>query len=129
MTVDFSSLTEFAGELDRAGAQVVLLADGVVKKGALNIKKDAQARLRAQLSQPTSIPRLVNAISFDMISVVGVAGAEIGPDQAKSGLGVGVELGSVHHAPMPFLFPALDAEGPRFLAAAETIVAQAFRLV
>lgn len=84
-----------------------------VAKAANNIKKDAVSTLRSKTGR--SLHRLPAAISYDITA--GGLGAEIGPDQAKSGLGVGVELGSVNHAPIPFMFPAADAEEPRFEAA------------
>ena len=85
-----------------------------VVKAAVNVKTDAVRNLRAQ-SSGRSLHRLPAAIGYDITA--GGLGAEIGPDQAVSGLGVGVELGSRNHAPMPFLFPASDVEEPRFESA------------
>lgn len=129
MTVDVSDLKKFAEDLEAMSRQVIEESPKVVKKGAQNIKNAA----RKNLGRHKSMPRLQGAITYDVtggdIKVRGgVTEAEIGPDQSISGLGVGVEFGSVHHAPMPFLHPAFDAESPKFEAAAEAVVVAAFKL-
>lgn len=96
----------------------------VVAKGANNVKRDAVNNLRAHSRGKSSIPRLPGAISYDLTD--GGLGAEIGPDQDKSGLAVGVEFGSSHHAPMPFLMPAADAEEPKFVDAVDKAVGDAW---
>lgn len=124
MTVDVSELAAFAKELRASGAEVVRKAPGVVKRGALNIKNDA----KKNLGRHKTLRMLPGAITYDVTESAAGVEAEIGPDQAISGLGVGVEFGSVHHAPMPFLHPAFDAESPKFEAAAEILVVGAFNL-
>lgn len=107
---DLHAIAKYLRGGDRRMTQAV---KPVVVKAAVNIKQDAVRTLKAQTGR--SLHRLPASISYD-ITAAGM-GAEIGPDQAISGLGVGVELGSRHHAPIPFMFPASDVEEPRFEAA------------
>lgn len=117
MSSDISDLTRFAADL-RAGAHEVRGGvHGVVSKAGLNVKNDARKNLKSSHHRPTSVPWLVNrgAITYDLerIETQGWE-TEVGPDQAISGLGRGVEYGSQHHAPMPFLIPAFNDEAPKF---------------
>lgn len=121
-TIDASQVSAFAAELRAARPVFGSEAEGVVAKGAQNVKKDAKATLLAALGSPTTLPRLAGAISYDITTGAGVIGAEIGPDQAISGLGVGVEFGSAHHSPIPFLHPALDREMNNFIRSAAAVV-------
>lgn len=123
-TFDFSEVDAFAAALDAAAAAIPAAGAAVVAKGALNIKTDA----KANLGQHRTLWRLPGAITYDIETVGGVTMAEIGPDQDISGLGMGTEMGSVHHAPMPFLHPAFDAEVPRFEVAADALLDVVMRL-
>jgi glycine cleavage system pyridoxal-binding protein P len=127
-TVDVSELRQFGADLREAAALAAAEARRAVTKAGVNIKRDARANLRAQgVTLNSSLSWLPVAVSYDIESPGdGVTDVVVGPDQAISGLGVGVEFGSSHHAPMPFLHPAFDAEVPRFNEAVDTAVLGAF---
>lgn len=130
MSADVSELKAFADDLRKAAVTTAAEARKVVTKAGLNIKADARKTLRAQLHRGrggSSLDWLPIAISYDIFSGGGETVAEVGPDQAVSGLGVGTERGSRHHAPMPFLVPAFDREAPKFEAALGDVLGDAFK--
>lgn len=129
MTVDIEDLKKFAAELRGSATAAAAASRKVVTKGAQDIKTDSRKLLRAQMNRHgrrSSLDWLPVAITYDITSGDAVTEAEIGPDQAISGLGLGTEYGSVHHAPMPFMGPAFDMEAPKFEAALEDAVLKAF---
>jgi hypothetical protein len=127
MSADIADITKFVEELKGAAKDARSEARKVVTKGALNIKRDAVRTLRGQTARGgSSLDWLPIAVGYDITSGGDVTEAEIGPDQGISGLGRGVEFGSSHHAPMPFLLPAFDREAPKFLDALTTAVVGAF---
>jgi hypothetical protein len=85
----------------------------------VNVKRDARQRFADQERTGKYLPHYALSITYDVESVGSTTSAEIGPDKAKvqGAFGPGVEYGSVQHAPMPHLNPALDAEEPKFLNA------------
>lgn len=112
MSADVSELLAYASHvgavIDRAEGDL----SKVVERGAVNIKRDSLSILRSY-SSGNYLKHYPRSMSYDM---VGKLAAEIGPDSSKpqGGMGSGIEFGSVHTAPMPHLFPALDMEEPRF---------------
>lgn len=129
--VDVSELMAFADEL-RSGARLVERESRkIASRAGVQIKRQAVKNLRAQQAGRgsqgrSSLWRLPLSITYDLTDTGTGWSVEVGPDQAISGLGEGVELGSRHHAPMPFLFPAFADEGPNVEAAAEAVVNRAF---
>lgn len=99
---------------------------GVVAKGALNIKQDAQRRVTGLRHAP-AYPR---SISYDTHETAGSVWAEIGPDKSRrqGALGNLIEYGSKKNAPRPHMRPAADAERPRFEAALEALAVKAIGL-
>jgi hypothetical protein len=114
MKISFSGSGDLLGlqhDLERAAAIAPADARKVIKKGAQNIKTDAQRRVSG-LKHAPAYPR---AISYDTHETPAGGWAEIGPDKDKrqGALGNLIEYGSVHNAPRPHLGPAAEAEEPR----------------
>ena len=92
----------------------------MVKKTALEIKRDAKALVRGQLASRgyrgggSYLPHYALSIDFELKDS-GMA-AEIGPDPGviQGRFGRGVEFGSSHTAPMPHMLPAADKQFPLF---------------
>jgi hypothetical protein len=91
-----------------------------LEKGALNIKKDAQRRIRG-LAHARAYP---NSITYDVHDGLRGPFAEIGPDKEKrqGALGNLLEYGSVNNPPHPHVRPAADREEPRFAKAVQELV-------
>ena len=113
---DGAGLESLFNDLNTAGAKVVPVVRGVVNRGALNVKSDAR-RLFEEQRVGDYLPHYSRSITYDVESAGGFVSAEVGPEVGKvqGPFGPGVEFGSVNHAAMPHLAPALDAEEPRFV--------------
>lgn len=99
----------FAAELARIAASIPTVVEPVVKKGALQIKNAARARVRSAHSHPGKV-QAASFINFDMR---GKLAAEIGYDKGDAGsLGTFNEYGSAGNAPDNALSTALTAETP-----------------
>lgn len=109
---DISGLTELVADLTAAPGRAQRKVDGVVRKGAVNVKNDAQ-RLISGLAHAPLYPA---SITFDAKWELGGYVAEIGPDKDRpqGALGNLLEYGSANNAPLTHLGPALDLEGPKF---------------
>lgn len=112
-------LAQLNALLDRASSQLVRDVKSVVKKTAVEVKKDATKRLRAGLTAGGSkgksrLSPYARSITFDILDA-GLS-AEIGPDQSmnQGTAGRGVEFGSANHGPIPHMLPAADAQEPKF---------------
>lgn len=112
-----SDLNDLAADLLRAAETVPDRAERVVSRGALNIKRDARARISGH---PRHLPHYPSSITYDIDRAGSSVTASIGPDKdlTQGPLGNLIEYGSVNNAPIPHLAPAHDAEEPRFVAAA-----------
>jgi hypothetical protein len=119
--VDISQLTALAADLRKHSRETPSKLVPVVSKGALNIKKDWQAKW-AGLSH---LPALASAVTYDVKVGAATIEAEIGPDKgrAQGALGNIAEFGTSKNAPRPGGAPALAAEEPRFVTAIEKIAA------
>ncbi|MEV4521474.1 hypothetical protein AB0J77_14695 [Micromonospora tulbaghiae] len=119
VTVNSTGLNELAAVLDAAAEDVVDEGRKVVARGAMNIKKDAR-RFASGIAHAPSYPY---SIGYDTKVSGATVSAEIGPDKAKrqGALGNILEYGTVNNAPYAHLGPALDIEGPRFVAAVEKL--------
>ncbi|GAA2696521.1 hypothetical protein [Actinoplanes palleronii] len=126
ITVDTSQLNRLAATLDTAGQAIPDSVAEVIKRGALNIKKDA-ARRASGLAHAPAYPR---SISFDFARGLSGPSAEIGPDKGRrqGALGNLIEYGSVNNGPRPHLGPALDAEAPKLQRYLEDAVLRALGL-
>ncbi|WP_432051128.1 HK97 gp10 family phage protein [Verrucosispora sp. NA02020] len=115
---------ELVADLASAAANAPDEAAKVVKRGAENVKKDAQRRVTGL----KRLPHYPRAIGYDVVRRGTVAEATVGPDTRKrqGSLGHLVELGSPTSAPHPHMGPAGDAEEPKFTKAMEDL---AVRLV
>lgn len=117
MRVTVTGALELADAWDEAAARTDEVLKPVVARGALNIKKETQAKWAGHRHAPT----LPAAVSYDLDEKGGALGAEIGPDKERSPagpLGTIYEYGTPRNAPRPALNPALDNEAPRFEQAA-----------
>jgi hypothetical protein len=111
--VTVSGALELADAWDEAAARADEKLKPVVSRGALQIKKETQAKWAGHRHAPT----LPAAVSYDLDEKGGALGAEIGPDKERSPagpLGTIYEYGTPLNAPRPALNPALDNEEPRF---------------
>lgn len=130
MAVDVSGLAALSADLAAGAAAVAREARQVVSRGALNIKRDWRSNAAASGRQHAR--RYPSTIGYDLLPLPG-GGTEavVGPDRellARQGsLDQILEYGSVHNAPHNDGGRALDAEEPRFLAAAEALAARALR--
>jgi hypothetical protein len=112
-------MKEIQDELKRAQRDAGREAEKVLKRAALNIKKDAQARSRGIRYAPA----YHRAIGYDTAWRGDAGWAEIGPDKDRrqGALGNILEYGTINNAPRPHLGPALDAEVPRFVEQLEKL--------
>lgn len=102
---------DFARGFDRVRGQV----PGVVRKAAVNVKRDWRAG--AKRSAGAHGKHYHRAITFDDAwHGPDVYAAEIGPDTSRpqGGRGAGFEFGSVNQAPHLDGWTATDTEEPRF---------------
>lgn len=130
ISMDDSELTALAADLAAAPALVKRDVRAVVSKGALNIKN----QLRDEMRESPSFKGVGGAISYDLREAGGfgadVIEAEVGPTTEAGSPGnlaniayFGTSRGGGATVPDPQ--GALDAEGPRFVAALEALIAKA----
>lgn len=119
--IDTHELDEWARVLAGVGEATTEKGKRLLSRGALNIKKDA----RTNAPKGRWTPTYYLSITYDVTSGTGWSEAEIGPrhDGPQWGLGNILEYGTPNTPPQPHLEPALDTEAPRYLAAAEDLVA------
>jgi hypothetical protein len=110
--MEADGLNELRAVLAKAGPEVVTEGKKVLARGALNIKKGAQARIQG-LAHAPAYPR---SIGYDVVWMGAQGRAEIGPDKDKrqGALGNILEYGTSKNPPYAHLGPALDYEGPVF---------------
>lgn len=112
MNVDTSELREWSVTLNRAAGECADEVKKVVGRGMMNIKRDAQNRVRGH----AHLPHLARSFTYDVTragdAITGEIGAERGRLQGK--LDVFIEYGTPTSAPIPHWAPALEAEGPKF---------------
>ncbi|MCX5137580.1 hypothetical protein OOK06_36545 [Streptomyces sp. NBC_00340] len=114
---DMSDVRRLERHLARAIPRARRDARMVVRKGAVNIKKDWRANARG--SAPKHAPHYPKSISFDVAGYgPDVTFATIGPEKGgpQGALGNLLEYGSVKNPPHRDGGRALDAEEPRFEA-------------
>lgn len=109
MSLDFGDLEAFARDLDHQGAKVVLAQRQVVKKGALNVKK----QLQAEADGHPHAARMPQAITFDVELDGKEIVADIGPEKGGVGSLAFYWLGNSRTAPVlpdPMLAADKEAE-------------------
>ena len=114
------ALTE---SFDRIAGEIPKTLQGVVKKGAQNIKED----WRRRQSGIKHAPRYTSSITYDTHVNKSRVWAEIGPvdgPEKQGFLGRVYEYGTPKSAPIPGGIPAADAEAPRFERAVADAVAE-----
>lgn len=123
---DYREITVLADAMTKATRVVEKDAEKVIFRGAIQIKKDAQRRLKGN----RHLRRLRYAIDFDMYRSLKGPAAEIGPNHAKAQgpLGNIAEYGTINNPPTPFMGPAADAEAPKFAKAMEDLAVKALGL-
>lgn len=120
LEVTVSGAREFEAELRHAITEITPQTIAVVKRGAVNVKRD----WRREWSDIRHAPRLPYSIDFDIEEGDGYVEAEIG---AKDGpvnqgfLAPIIAFGGIHNAPNPGDQRALDLEEPRFAEAVEKL--------
>lgn len=120
MAIDNREVVMFVRDLSRASKGIAREVSQVVKKGAVNIKTEARARISSQLRGNGHAKRYASHIGFDM---EGDYTAVIGPSREGQGeLGVILEYGTPYSSAHPHLNPALDSEIPRFTKALGDVV-------
>jgi hypothetical protein len=122
---DMSDVRRLEAHLARAIPRARRDARAVVRRGAVNIKRDWQANARA--SAPKHAPHYPRSISFDVNSYgPDIVMAIIGPDKGgpQGALGNILEYGSVKNPPHRDGGRALDVEEPRFEAQMALIAAR-----
>ena len=109
MSPDFGDLEAFARDLDHQGAKVVLAQRAVVKKGALNVKK----QLQTEADGHPHAARMPQAITFDVELDGKEIVADIGPEKGGVGSLAFYWLGNSRTAPVlpdPMLAADKEAE-------------------
>jgi hypothetical protein len=108
-----TGLKEIAADCEFARDHAIEEVKKVVGRGSLNVKKAAQATIRAA-SHRGYLPHYPRSITYDVTARGASVIGEIGPDPARlqGGLGRLLEYGSRNNAPIPHLGPAVDAEEP-----------------
>lgn len=126
MSADITELMAYANRLEQAITTAEPDLRKITERGAFNIKRLAQARLRG-ISRRHYLKHYYRSLSYDLDD--DGLGAEIGPAASKlqGGMGRGVEFGSVHTPPFPHLYPSLDEEEPRYLDQVSRALIRALR--
>lgn len=124
MRVETYGLAQFADDLRSAGDDIDDLVSKATGKACLNIKKDAQDRVRRH----AHLPHLARSFTYEVKvragQIVGEVGAQLERKQGPlDGL---IENGTPKSAPIPHWRPAADKEIPVWIdhldqAAAEAI--------
>ena len=120
-SLDFSEVEALAASLGTADSRLPRAVRAVVSKGALNVKKDAQANV----SGHPSWRHLSSTINYETSGNAYFSEAKVGYDDVGQGELAGIyEFGSSRHAPHPTLLPALASEAPAFEKALGDVAAK-----
>jgi hypothetical protein len=120
LTVTVTGAREFEAELRHAVTAITPGAVRLVKRGAVNVKRD----WRRGWNDIKHAPRLPYSIDFDIEEGDGFVEAEIGAQDGPVNQGFLapiIAFGGIHNAPNPADQRALDLEEPRFAAEAEKL--------
>jgi HK97 gp10 family phage protein len=115
---DIGELNRLVADLDQAAAVAPTLARVVVQKSSADVKRDAQA------FAPVDTGNLRSSITYNTRELRDTVVGEIGPTAAYGGY---VEFGTSRQAPAAYMGPALDRNGPAFVAAMEQLGVEALR--
>jgi hypothetical protein len=113
------TIEQLAADLDAADAEAVEQCRKVVSRGCLNVKNWS----RGLVDGYAHLPHYPSSITYDTKVTGDLITGTVGPERARrqGKLGDIIENGSINNAPIPHLNPALDAEEPGFLRAAEDL--------
>lgn len=116
ISFDASDLRRLADDLAAAPDRLKPDVDRIVERGALNIRRRAQRRIRDQI-RGVYLPHYARSITYDVDKGGTYAEAEVGPESGmpQGGMGAAIEFGSARHGPLPHLLPAYDEELPRLI--------------
>jgi len=116
---DASDMDALGADLARAAVEHPRRVRPIVQRGALNVKKDAQARS----SGLAHAPHYPQAITYETSESPGKIEAVIGPDKDRTqgALGNILEFGTSKNPPIPHLLPAAKAEEPRYIKAIQDV--------
>jgi hypothetical protein len=124
---DGRDLAYVVTSIDKASAVAAAETAKVVGRGALNIKKGAQKRIKGH----PRFKRLPYAIDYDDVTTTSRAAyTEVGVNHGKrqGPLGGIAENGTPTSAPMPYMRPAVEAELPNFVRAMDDLAVKALGL-
>lgn len=109
MGFDMSEVRKMASDLLGTDEQVRSKVKASVKRGAMNVKRDAQKDIIGQVGQ-SHAKHYASSITFDVIND-GMT-AEIGPTvgRTQAFLGKILEYGTATSPPHPHMVPAVEAE-------------------
>lgn len=116
VSADFSQLDDLAGDFGKLAAALPALATALVTASTFAV--EAGAKVRAPVDTGNLRSSIFSTIRTDGAAVIG----ETGP---SANYGDYLERGTSRMAPQPYVFPALDAEAPRFLDGAAQIIGRA----
>lgn len=108
---DSPELVKLLQDLVDAPARIGPALEGVISKGALNIKTAA----RAAAPNPHHANLYRNSITYTLTTEGAVTSAEVGPDKdlPQGALGNLLEFGSAKGFVQPHLVPAWEVEAPK----------------
>ncbi|WP_346536948.1 hypothetical protein [Micromonospora sp. DPT] len=120
MDIEHRDVDRWVAHLDETLSKAPKEVTQVVARGALNVKKDAQARAK-RIGR--HVRRYPYSIGYDLHQGLRGPVAEIGPEvgRGQGSLGGVLENGSPTSPPHPHMLPAGQAEAPRFAKALEDL--------
>lgn len=112
MGFDMSEVRDLATDLLSAEGKVRTAVQVSVKRGAMNVKRDAQRNIIGQVGRAHA-KHYASSITFDVLP--GGLAAEIGPTigYRQAFLGKILEFGTATSAPHPHMVPAAEQEQGR----------------
>ena len=110
--VTVTGLRELEATFGRIRVGTLPAVDAVVRQSTMTVKRGAQRRV----SGLAHAPAYPSSITDDIFHTPFSVRSEIGPDKNRrqGALGNLIAFGSLNNAPIPHLFPDLDAEAPHF---------------
>lgn len=117
-------LDEFRKTLAALPDEILDQGERIVGKAMSNIKKDAQARVRA--GHYAHLPHVARSFDYDVTRNGRIIRGEGGAnrDRLQGELDIYLEMGTATSSPHPHWSPAFDAELPRFDKYAEDYLAE-----
>lgn len=120
MKIDTSELRKLEVDLESAGSRVGKKVADAVRKGGLAVQRTGRAN--APRGATGDLAASIEATFYGDGRSRGIT-AVVGPTVLY---GLFQERGTAHHAPQPFMGPALDAESPRVVADIQAAAGEVF---